>query len=244
MEAVQALLQTYLFQDLSPAEVEGLAHLAVERNLVRGEDACRVGDPADELWIIVAGQFKEYRLDPDGNEYVNELMGPGQVFGEPGIFSSERNRVVNVTALEHSTVLTIHRDALFSFLIAHPPAMLRLLEGIASEARTARPEVTMMAYSSLSERVIAKLLQLAQWDETSKRDGVVELQISQSLLASMVGATREKVNRALAPLVEDGLVRLEYRRILLPDIQALRRLVPRDDLDTHPRHRRPRRAQG
>ena len=239
-----ALLQTYLFQDLSPAEVEGLALAAVERNLARGEHACRIGDPAEELWIIVAGQFKEYMLDPDGNEYVNELMGPGQVFGEPGIFSSERNRVVNVVALEHSTVLTIPRDALFKFLIAHPPAMLRLLEGIASEARMSRPEVTMMAYSSLSERVIAKLLQLAQWDETSKRDGVVELQLSQSLLASMVGATREKVNRALAPLVEEGLVHLAYRRIVLPDIEALRRLVPWDELDSHPRHRRPRRAQG
>ena len=244
MDLVQALLQTYLFQDLSPAEVEGLAQAATARNLARGDHALRIGDRADEVWIIVAGKLKEYRLDPAGNEYVSELMGPGQVFGEPGIFSSERTRVVNVVALEHSTVLTIPRDGLFKFLIAHPPALLRLLEGLASEARMPLPAVTMMAYSSLLERVIAKLLQLSQWEETSKNDGVVELHLSQSLLASMVGATREKVNRALASLVDEGLVRLEYRRMLLLDIEALRRLVPSDDLESHPRHRRPRLAHG
>lgn len=235
---VQAVLQTYLFQDLSPAEVEGLARAAAARNLARGDHALRIGDRADEVWIIVAGRLKEYRVDPAGNEYVNELMGPGQVFGEPGIFSSERTRVVNVVALEPSTVLTISRDDLFKFLIAHPPSLLRLLEGLASEARMPLPAVTMMAYSSLSERVIAKLLQLSQWEDTSKNNGTVELQLSQSLLASMVGATREKVNRALAPLVNDGLVRVEYRRMRLLDVEALRRLVPSDDLEPHPRHRR------
>ena len=241
---VQALLQTYLFQDLSPAEVEGLTGAATARSVARGAHAVRTGDRADEIWIIVAGKFKEYRLDPAGNEYVNELMGPGQVFGEPGAFSSERTRVVNVVALEHSTALTIQRDELFKFLIAHPSALLRLLEGLASDARTPLPAATVMAYSSLSERVIAKLLQLAQWDETSKKDGAVELQLSQSLLASMVGATREKVNRALAPLVDAGLVRLEYRRMLLLDIESLRRMVPSDDLESHPRHRHRHRAQG
>ena len=244
MDVVQALLQTYLFQDLSPAEVEGLARAATARRLARAEHAVRIGDRADEVWIIVSGRFKEYRIDPAGNEYVNELMGPGQVFGEPGIFSSERNRVVNVVALEHSTALTIQRDELFKFLITHPPALLRLLEGLASDARTPLPAATTMAYSSLSERVIAKLLQLAKWDEASKNDGTVELHLSQSLLASMVGATREKVNRALAPLVDDGLVRLEYRRMLLLDVESLRRLVPSDDLESHPRHRRRRLAQG
>ena len=244
MNVVQALLQTYLFQDLSPAQVEGLARAATARNVARGDHALRIGDRADEVWIIVAGKLKEYRLDPAGNEYVNELMGPGQVFGEPGIFSSERTRVVNVVALEHSNVLTIPRDELFKFMIAHPPALLRLLEGLASEARMPLPAVTMMAYASLSERVIAKLLQLAQWDESSKNDGAVELRLSQSLLASMVGATREKVNRALAPLVDEGLVRLEYRRMLLLDVEALRRLVPSDDLESHPRHRRRRLAHG
>lgn len=124
------------------------------------------------------------------------------------------------------------------------PALLRILEGLASEARSPRPEVTMMAYFPLSQRVIARLVQLAQWDETLRNDGVVELHLSQSLLASMVGATREKVNRALAPLVEKGLVRLEYRRMLLPDVEALRRLQHSEGVESHPRHRRPRPAQG
>jgi CRP/FNR family cyclic AMP-dependent transcriptional regulator len=240
MDTVRTLLRTYLFQDLSPAELEPLARIARTKHIVAGGYAFRSGEAAEDLFIVAEGQIKEYILDSDGNEYVTELMGPGAVFGEPGIFARPPTRVVDELALEPTTLLTIAREPLFRFLITHHPAMLRLLEGLSTEARQAAQITAMFAFSQLSSRLVTKLLQLSETRQpASANSNEVELALSQSTLAGMVGATREKVNRALAPLVGAGLVRLEYRRIVLTNVTDLRRLATSDVLKPHPRHHHP-----
>ena len=62
LDRVSVLLRTYLFEDLSPAEVEPLARQATVPRAVRGEHIWQVGDPADQICVVASGQLKGFRV--------------------------------------------------------------------------------------------------------------------------------------------------------------------------------------
>jgi CRP/FNR family cyclic AMP-dependent transcriptional regulator len=82
-----------------------------------------------------------------------------------------------------------------------------MLEGLASELRRYALLVTDVAYQKIRDRVAAKLLELALTHGGAEGESVrLQLTLSQGLLAGMVEATRENVNRALAELSDAGAV--------------------------------------
>ncbi|HXA43283.1 MAG TPA: Crp/Fnr family transcriptional regulator [Candidatus Solibacter sp.] len=236
----RTLLTTYLFQDLSPAEVDRMSAKATVMRFERNQHICRQGDAADEIWVLATGQLREYRVDVDGNEFVSELMSPGAVFGEPGPFARERDRVMNVVAVVPSEVIRIPRDDLYEFFLDHPPVLQRLLEGLASDARAALIDLPTAAYRSVFSRVLERLILLASTHGVDAGDGAVriDLRVSQSELAAMVGCTRENVNRVLSTLADRGVVRLDRRSILVTDPRQLEFVAGSSEPVLHRRNRR------
>jgi CRP/FNR family transcriptional regulator, cyclic AMP receptor protein len=224
-DRIALLLGAYLFEGLSPAEVESLAREAALRRLERGEYLWHVGDPANELVVIASGQLKDSIVTEDGDEIVHSFFGTGMVVGEPGFFATERNRVMAVVAVEPSTMLVIRRDPLMRFLHRHPQVVIRALEGLASTARGQTELIAALARRPLQERVLLRLLELAETIPRGDGDVAVTPRISQSTLAAMVGVSRENVNRALAALAAEGDVRIDGGRYVLPDPDRLRREV-------------------
>lgn len=222
-DPVRLLLGTYLFGDLTPTEVRPLAERLAVRRYRRGEYVTRAGDPSCALFIMVSGRVKEIIPTPEGEELLTELYTEGDVFGEPGLFSRDRTRVINIAATEASEVASLEREVLIEFLQRHPPAMLRMLQGLAEYVRAATHEMTNIAYRQIRERLALQLLELA--DIAPKP--APTLMLSQTTLAAMIGATRENVNRALAGLVADGHIRIQGRSLTILDPAGLRRLGAR-----------------
>jgi CRP/FNR family transcriptional regulator, cyclic AMP receptor protein len=237
MDALRTLLASYLFQDLTPAELESLAERTRHRDLATGEYAFRTRDPASELFIAQSGQLAETIISADGSELVVEVFAAGDVFGEPALFVPERTRMADVRAMEPSRVVMIDRDVLVRFLFQHPRAMLRMLEGLASGFRTQAEATVHLAFDEIRQRLVIKLLELAETHGHPCPGGVrIEFDLSQATLAGMVGATRENVNRALAPLIANGEVRSEKKRLVV-NADALRRHLSTTEPPLHRRNR-------
>jgi CRP-like cAMP-binding protein len=224
-DRVSILLSSYLFEDLSPAEIEPLTRVAVIRRPVRGEHLWHVGDPADEICIVAAGQLKDSVVTLDGEEVVHTLYGAGMVIGEPGFFAPERNRVMAVVALEPCVLLELSRGHLLPFLLRHPPVMVRVIEGLSSIARGQTEIIAALARRPLADRLLLRLLDLADTNAHGQGGAGVTPKISQTTLAAMVGASRENVNRALAGLAAQGSILIERGRYVLPDPERLREQV-------------------
>jgi CRP/FNR family cyclic AMP-dependent transcriptional regulator len=216
-DRVSLLLDTYLFEDLSPAQVEPLARAALLRRVVRGEYVWHVGDTADALCVVASGQLKDSLVTEDGDELVHSYFGAGMVIGEPGFFAAERNRVMAVVAVEPSTLLMLERERLIPFIQRHPRVIARALEGLASVARGQTELITALARRPLQERLLLRLLDLAETNAPAVGAASVTPKISRATLAAMVGASRENVNRALATLAAEGAIRIERGRYLITD---------------------------
>jgi CRP-like cAMP-binding protein len=81
-------------------------------------------DPATALFVIADGQVKTSLVTLDGDEVIFDITTAGGVLGEPGLFARERNRAVDMIAMQATIVLEIGRETVIDFLMRHPPAMM------------------------------------------------------------------------------------------------------------------------
>ena len=227
-DVLTGLSRSYLFEDLTRAELEPLAAEVTTRRLVRGEYVFHQGDPADEIYVVQSGEVKDSVVDADGYEVIYFVHGLGMTFGEPGYFAVERTRIVEVIAVQPCTLIRLGRRVLGPFMQRHGSVKDRALEGLASNTRWQSTMIASQANHPLTDRILLRLLELTDSGPARTSGEAVTPKISQSTLAAMIGVSRENVNRALATLMASGLVRQEAGRYILVDEERLRRQVGRD----------------
>jgi CRP/FNR family cyclic AMP-dependent transcriptional regulator len=227
-DVLGGLSRSYLFEDLTLGDLEELARVVTTRRLVRGESLFRVGDPAEDIAVILSGELKDCVVDADGVEVVHFLHGPGMTLGEPGFFAVDHQRILEVIAVAPAVVIRIGRREFEPFMRRHPSIKDRALEKLASNTRWQTTMISSLLSRSLRDRLVLRLLELV--DSSPERIGGLSVtpKISQPTLAAMVGVSRENVNRALSALAATGSIRREAGRYVLVDEDRLRRELARD----------------
>jgi CRP/FNR family transcriptional regulator, cyclic AMP receptor protein len=211
MRAEEVLAATYLFRDLPPERLAAYATCTRVRRYPRGTYIARVGDPADDIFILASGTVKGSRLGPDGEEHVDLMVWRrGDVFGEPGALVEGATRVMDGLAIEDTECHLLHRDDLLRMLEEDPVLMRRVIARLAEQLRERTRLLAGVAFLDVAGRVATKLLELAATRGEACEAGIrIHLKMSQRTLAGMVLASRESVNRALATLIAEGAVAQE-----------------------------------
>lgn len=207
MDRAGVLLRTPIFQGLTREDVEELLPHLTERRYGAGEILWVEGDPADALYVLAEGALKSHRVSRDGGEVILGFDAAVDIAGQVGLFHPSGRRQVNVTAMVPSRCLLLRRPLLVDFLSKHPSAMTRLLEDLSGITVQAAYSFTGVAFDDIRRRAARTLLALAEEFGEPGADGVrIRVQLSQRTLAGLVAASRENVNRALAPLVAGGVI--------------------------------------
>jgi CRP/FNR family transcriptional regulator, cyclic AMP receptor protein len=220
-DALALLGRSRLFKKADPAELASLLKEARWRRYPSDSYVFREEDPADHLLIIASGQVKISRSTEGGSEVVFAILGPGDALGELGALEEGATRSADAKALVDTECLIIHRPALVSFLNSHSMAMWGVVNVLTSYIRTKDEAFADLAVRDIPGRVARKLLDLAAPAEPGRES---TLQLSQSTLAGLVGASRENVNRTLSRFASLGYISLDRRgRITLLRPDELRR---------------------
>lgn len=227
-ERYTGLARSYLFERLPPADLAPLAAVATTRTVGRDEHVWHAGDRADELYVVLRGEVADGVLDADGRQVVHTIHGPGMTFGEPGYFSVERDRSVSSVAITQATLIRLDRRDLDPFLDRHHHLKDRALQGLAGTVRWAGSVMASLATRSLTDRIVLRLLELADANPQRFACHPATPPVTQSTLAAMTGVSRENVNRSLAALTAQGLIRRDGNRYVLLDDARMRREVARD----------------
>jgi CRP-like cAMP-binding protein len=194
------------------------------RRFRRGEVIFHVGDPGDALFIIVSGEVKISLPSVSGDEAILVRLQTGDVFGELALLDGAP-RSATATALTAAETVVLPRDR-FRALIADEPAVRdALLASLAGELRRLTTHVEELHFLDITGRLAATLVRFANDGGTRLDDGAIRLQTSltQGDLASMVGSTRQSVNKLLGQFTEDGYLRLERDAIIVTDLEGLSR---------------------
>ena len=183
----------------------------------RGEVLFHEGARPDRVLALREGQVKVSVTTPSGRELVLAVKGEGDLLGELGALDG-RPRSATATAVEPVGALALAPSAFDAFLDEHPRLALRLLKALAGQVRDSDDQQVERGTGDVVTRVARRLSQLAAHSDRP------ELALTQDDLAAWVGATREATNRALATLRGEGCIATERRRIVVLDVECLRRL--------------------
>jgi len=174
------------------------------------------------VYLLERGLVRIYRLGEAGCEVTLGYVGSGEVFGELSAFGDHPRESFAVAALA-STVLRFTRAGFERLLSARISRVREVTRQIAKRLKRIESRVEHLVFDDVRSRLIAMLLELGHdFGEPEGERVRLEIRISQSELATLIGSTRQSVNAALRALRSDGLVGREGGRLFLARPEALR----------------------
>ena len=196
--------------ELLAAVAEG----AEVRRLRRNDVLFRPGDPARELFVVRSGRIGILHRAPDDRESLVALVGEGELLGLQGLFDGQ-NRTAEARALEASSVLVIGYEPVRRLLEQRPALLWSVSKLLTARLRDFGETLADTVFLDLTARTAKKILELAGDAEE------FQLPLTQEELAAMVGASRERVNKAIAGFVRLGWLSQRGRRYSIRDREAL-----------------------
>jgi CRP/FNR family transcriptional regulator, cyclic AMP receptor protein len=210
------LAEVELFATLTPEARDQVARLAVSRALRRGDVLFRETDEANELFVVERGRIAISNRSPDGRESLVALMEAGDLFGEMPLFDGD-GRSAEARALEASRVIAVPYRPLRALLESSPELLWDVVALLARRLRSMDEALADSVFLDVTGRTAKRLLELAgDADE-------FQLPITQEELAGMVGASRERVNKAISSFIRLGWIDQRDRRYLITDREQLTR---------------------
>jgi CRP-like cAMP-binding protein len=205
-----------LFKHLDAASRERIAAHTTKVRLRRGDAVFHRGDKPGGFFVVVFGEIALTAHGPRGPR-LSGIVGPGRSFGEPVMFLG-KPYIVDARAQTDALLLLVPKDAVLAEVEENPAFAHRMIAGLAARIEALVQEIDAHAGGTAQERLVAYLLRVA-----GAREGqaTVTLSTSKAALASQLGLTAEHFSRILHDLARRKLLRVEGRRIVIPDARSL-----------------------
>ena len=227
-QRVTRLRTNPVFAELSDAELSALIENFRVREFGRDEILFRQGDDSKEVYVILSGRVRIYKISPSGDETTIAIFGEHDLIGEMAALD-DRPRSATAKAITPVALLSMVQDR----FVAHAASMPRLAFGLARllslKLRWTASYAESIAQFDAAGRLLHILLahneRYGQEIEPGKRY-LIDLGLTQSDLASMVGARREWINRILGDWKRREL--LEFNKGVITILDLPRVVAERD----------------
>ena len=183
-----------------------------------GAVMCVEGDPNTHVFVLVDGWVKIVGVTSDGHELTLALRGRGDTVGEVA-GETTGYRTATVQAVGTVRALIVPYERFSSFLDAHDGADRVYRRMVTRRWNDAESMLRARSVTSGAQRLAGLLLELA---DSELRTAVT---LTQEELASLTGASRATVTRALSNWRRRGIIRTGQRDITITDPGALRKIA-------------------
>lgn len=212
-----SIAQTQLFSSLTADAIGDLSQRASIRRVPATGTILRQDEPGDSMFLIVSGRVKVSIFGENGREVTLSLLRSGQCFGEMSLFDG-KERSANCIATEPTTLVVLHRQGLLQHIARYPSTAFNLLGAMAGRIRRADESITQLALCDVNERLVFRLVSLAEEEGTMTPEGLlVHRRPTQQELANMIGSCRETISRAFNQLAREGLIIPRGRSLVVTD---------------------------
>lgn len=179
------------------------------------------GSPADRIFFVESGLVKLCKRGDDGKEIVLHIVGPGELFGEQSVlFNTTQD--LSAEVMESGTLYSIPRDLFLSFCQTQREMWSHFSQFVLQQSRRLERRVELLCLKDVEQRILLTMLDLAQSIGTAAGNpGEYAIPLSQSELASYIGATRETTSTTLNMLERRGLIQLGRRLLIIPSLTAV-----------------------
>ncbi len=216
----ESLARIALFEDVPSDILEELSKHATRRTYQVGETVLQHLDPSEEVFFIEKGDLIAVLTSPEGREIAFDIMRSGHYFGELSAIDGA-GRAMSVHALSPTSVIAMAPGPFREIVADDPIINERFIADLVVRIRQMAQRMYEGMALKVRARLMMELLRLA--GITGGGDGdLIELPgLTQSLIASRIGANREAVTRELKRLAADGLITVKRQAISIDNLEDL-----------------------
>jgi CRP/FNR family cyclic AMP-dependent transcriptional regulator len=190
--------------------------------LKRGELLFRQGSSHSGIYIIRKGRIRTFYVSPSGREITLAYWSSRHFVGGPEVFG-RGTHVWSGMAMCNAEVLYLTGTQLRELILELPNFALALIEGQITKGQCFSSLIQLLGTKSASARLAYILLSFQASEEDPADGGISGVEnFTHVQLASIIGVTRQWVSATLQSFRDDGLLRLEGRKIIVVDRERLR----------------------
>jgi CRP-like cAMP-binding protein len=199
---------------------EAIKVKAGRKVISRGETLFSEKDPVKTVYFILKGKVTMFRLGEEGQKRVIYILNAGEFINEvifDGLPSS-----ISCEAFEDCELLYFYKEDLLKMMSEDFELNKHIINSMGRKIRRLYRQVKNTVPIKIDKKLAAKLWKLSK-DYGLETEGgtLIDLDISITYLASMLGSSRETISKCMTRFEKDGLVKFIGRKILIPDRQAL-----------------------
>lgn len=209
-------------RELPREESERLRLAASAREYGPGETIFAPTPTPRSVYLLERGLARIYRISEDGGETTFGYVLPGEVFGELAAFGPG-GRESFAQAVRRSSAWKIPAEVFRETVRRAPGIVLEVTKQIAGRMKRIESRVEDLVFRDVRSRVARVLIELSESFGRKEPHGVeIDLPLTQTDIATLVGSTRQSVNVALGQLEREGLIARRRRHFVLVGPEALR----------------------
>jgi CRP-like cAMP-binding protein len=211
----QILRSHHLFEPLNEEQMDELMSTSQLLSLDKGEPLFRQGEPAHSFYFVIAGAVKIYRLTPDGQEKVFEVIGNRQTFAEAMMLMDTPNYVASAEAVCPTQLYRIANSTYMRLLQSNSRLTFALLGKLCVRLHQRVNEIETLSLKNATHRVVRYLItQLARQPDASNS---FELPMAKQLIAGHLSIQPETFSRIMRRLIDEDIITQEGRQIVILD---------------------------
>lgn len=207
------------FSGIDAGLLESISPYFTEVKYDKGTHFLSEGSRTDSLYFIVSGLVKVYKTSPHGKEQVLHIAPPGDSLNDVSLFD-EGPVAAGMVALSPVVLYSINKKDILKVLKENPPIMMNVIRALAQRIR----RDSNLLEDLSSSQVLARLAKLFL-GRYGGEEQTVGLNLTQKDMASLVGSSREMVNRSLKVLEDMGGIRLSRRKVFILDKDILHKIA-------------------
>jgi CRP/FNR family transcriptional regulator, global nitrogen regulator len=197
--------------DLQDFEEAGLR--AVERRFGPRDTIFTPGDPDDQLYFLLSGTVRLYKIYGDYKEATVALLREGDVFGELSLEESPRQNAF-AEALTDARVAVVRKSVLKEAIRRRPQLAIKLFSSFSERIRQSDETIESLLNREVSARLANLLSHLGKrFGEPEGSAMTLQVRLTHQDLANMIFSTREAVSKEMSEFQRTGLIEMRDRRI-------------------------------
>ncbi len=205
--------------DLDDFEEAGLR--AVERRFGPKDMIFTPGDPDDQLYFVLSGTVRLYKIYGDYKEATTALLKDGGIFGKLNLVEG-RWQDVFAEAVTDARVASIQKASIERAMRSRPDFALRLFSSLSERLRQSDEVIESLLHREVSTRLATLLINLSERFGEKNGDGVaLDVRLTHQDLANMIASTREAVSKVMSEFQRDGIIETRSRKITILNRQSL-----------------------
>ena len=208
---------------LTKDELVKLSDCKTSHIIKKGEVIFEEGENVNGIYCIKNGVCKLTKLSANGKDHIVKLVTKGELLGQRSMISDEPVNL-SAVALEDMQVCFIPKSEVMGYFDKNNQFSMNVMKSICGDLKEADDHMVNLAQKTVKERLAETLLYLC--DTFGKNeDSSLKVQLSRDELASIIGTATESCIRLLSDFKKLGLIELTGKKIVLKDINALKKLA-------------------